>query len=449
MSAAALSPYLLASAKKSYDSSPSNRVAQNAMSSNDPLTVLLNRDHAALNHQHHYSVRLSKELKATSQKASGRCWIFACLNVMRNQMAKKYDLPDTFQLSQTYTFYWDKLERANYFLNQIIDSKSEPLDERLVQHLLSCPMNDGGQWDMLVGVIEKYGVVPQSAYPDKWSSTASRRFNAIMTALLRDWAMQLRDCAEIPECHKLREKFMVEAHRIATIHFGKPPVKFDWTFESSGKEKKFTRFVDLTPKAFLKEHVPYNVSDQISLINDPRNEYYKLYTVHALGSVIDGPPVLYVNLPVSELKKYALQTLKDDIPVWFGCDVGKEFNRKTQIMDTEQFSYEEFYGTQPTQNKEMRLRYGQSLMTHAMVLVGADQPDASAHPTKWRVENSWGAGDDNGDAGFAMLTDAWFDEYMYQVVVEKKRIEQDDKIKEALKGEVAVLPAWDPMGALA
>lgn len=145
MSAAALSPYLLASAKKSYDSSPSNRVAQNAMSSNDPLTVLLNRDHAALNHQHHYSVRLSKELKATSQKASGRCWIFACLNVMRNQMAKKYDLPDTFQLSQTYTFYWDKLERANYFLNQIIDSKSEPLDERLVQHLLSCPMNDGGQ----------------------------------------------------------------------------------------------------------------------------------------------------------------------------------------------------------------------------------------------------------------------------------------------------------------
>ena len=256
-SAVALSPYLMASASRAYDESPSNRVAQNAMASNDPLSVLLDRDHAAANHQHHYSVRLSKELKATSQKASGRCWIFACLNVMRNQMAKKYDLPDTFQLSQTYTFYWDKLERANYFLNQIIDSKSEPLDGRLVQHLLSCPMNDGGQWDMLVGVIEKYGVVPQSAYPDKWSSTASRRFNAIMTALLRDWAMQLRDCAEVPECHKLREKFMVEAHRVATIHFGKPPSKFDWTFESSGKEKKFTRFVDLTPKSFLRDHVPY------------------------------------------------------------------------------------------------------------------------------------------------------------------------------------------------
>ena len=139
----------------------------------------------------------------------------------------------------------------------IIDSKDEPLDGRLVQHLLSSPMNDGGQWDMLVGVIEKYGVVPQSAFPDKWSSTASRRFNAIMTANLRDWAMQLRDCAEPSDCHKLREQFMAQAHRIATIHFGKPPAKFDWTFQSTGKEKTFTRFTDLTPKTFLKEHVPY------------------------------------------------------------------------------------------------------------------------------------------------------------------------------------------------
>ena len=291
--------------------------------------------------------------------------------------------------------------------------------------------------------------MPKAVYGEAWSSTASVRFNRFMTSLLRDWACKIRAAqsagSSLTSLTEMKEAFLVEAHRVLTIHFGKPPTSF--TFEFNDKDKKLHRFEACTPMSFLNEHVPYVVGDQVSLINDPRNPYYKAYTVQSLGNVVGGKPVFYINVPIGELKKYTLETLKDDVPVWFGCDVGKHFNRARQTMDSEQFDYDLVFGTKPTQSKADRLRYGQSLMTHAMVFTGADvAPDATV-PRRWRVENSWG--DDTGDKGFALMTDAWFDEYMYQVVVDKSRFAADEQLMKCLDMEPIVLPAWDPMGALA
>ena len=447
-----LPPTFLPSANAAFASNPLNTLAMNACTTHDPTSILQNRTHSAASHQHHYSVRCSKELKATSQKSSGRCWIFACLNVMRNQMQKSMQLPDDFELSQTYVFYYDKLERCNYFLEQIIDTSSEPLDGRLVQHLLYHPMNDGGQWEMLVNVIDKYGVVPKSVYGDSWSATASVKFNRLMTALLRGWAQELRDAAAEGKSKErlgeMKEAKMVEAHRVLTIHFGKPPESFEWSYHDSGKDKKFHLFQDQTPLSFYKDHVPLAVSEQCSLINDPRNEYFKAYTVDRLGNVAGGKPVLYVNVPIDLLKKYTLETLQDDVPVWMGCDVGKDFNRAKQVMDTGQYDYDLVFGTGPKQTKEQRLRYGQSEMTHAMVFTGADLKEGESVPGRWRVENSWGS--DTGDSGYALMTDAWFTEYMYQIVIDKKRLQGDERIRACLEEtDPVVLPAWDPMGSLA
>lgn len=280
-----LSADFLQASLREFESDRRFELAQNVLTQLDPRDVLLKRN-AMPRQTHDFSVRLSREFKATSQKASGRCWIFACLNVMRHAMLKKYPkLPDNFELSQTYVFFYDKLERCNYFLERILDTYDEPLGGRLVQHILSSPLNDGGQFSMLKNVISKYGIVPRSSYPEAWSSTASRTFNRCLTAKLREWAAVLREaCVSkgVSEARALKAPMLKEAHRILLVHFGTPPQVFDWTY--TDKDKKNHRVDGLTPRIFLEEHVPFTISTKISLINDPRNEYYQTYTVDKLGN---------------------------------------------------------------------------------------------------------------------------------------------------------------------
>lgn len=456
-----LSSEFLAQSQSVFDAERRFALAQNAVTRTDPVEVTLKRashpspsdTNSGQELRHAFSVRLSKEMRACNQRASGRCWIFACLNTLRNAMARKYDLPDDFELSQTYTFFFDKLERVNFTLQRIIETATEPLDGRLVTHLLSDPMCDGGQWDMLVNVITKYGVVPKQAMGEAWSSTMSRRFNTLMTAKIREWAEQLRAAPDDAARRAMLEPMMQETHRLLLIHFGTPPSRFDWTFHTKkGGADSFKRFTDCTPLSFYADHVPVDVSSKVSLIHDPRNEYWKAYTVSMLGNVEGGSPVFYLNVPIEVLKKCALQTLQADQPVWFGCDSRRAFHRKTQTWDTEQFDLDLVFGTTLRQDKAARLRHGESLMTHAMVFTACDLPDGAAVPTIWRVENSWGEAD--GAKGYAYMTDKYWDEYMYQVVVDKELAgAYDDRLKQLIDAgvtdEATVLPPWDPMGSLA
>lgn len=452
-----LSPDTLKAAIEKVMENPLRRAAQNSATRSDHSEVLIDRARST-SYNHHYSVTVEKENKITNQKASGRCWMFAALNVARTPLIEKMDLPRDFELSQSWCFFWEKIERANYFLTTMVELAAEPLDSRLIQHLLACPMNDGGQWDMFAAIVEKYGLVPKSVFPESFSSSNSRRMNWILTHKLRGWASELRSAP--PEDRvAMIQRFLEETLGILLVSLGTPPTEFDWEYKD--KDGKYHMVPGLTPLQFYHEYVRdagFDFSEWISLINDPRNEYGKLYTVDYLGNVVGGPAVRYINVDITTMKKYTSSQLDKGQPVWFGCDVGKHFNRKLAVMDTKLYDFDLIYGTAPSMDKRTRLLYNDSLMTHAMVFTGYDQSPDGERTTKWRVENSWGSGEDNGpgagcpyslckDGGFYLMTDEWFDEYMYQIIVRKSDL--DPALVEVEKSEATALPAWDPMGALA
>lgn len=435
---------------------PLKQLAQNACTRGDHAEVMANRDRTT-SYDNIYAVKVEPAQKATSQKASGRCWMFAALNVCRVPMIRKYNLPDTFEFSQSYTFFWDKVERANYFLEAMIQLVDEPVDGRLVNHLLQSPLNDGGQWDMFVAVVQKYGLCPKSVFPETWTSSNSRRMNWILTHKLRGWAAELRE-APAAERQPMKAKFLEEFIGVLVVCLGTPPKSFDWTFED--KDKKHCAFRGLTPLSFLTDHVNaagFDFTEWVSLINDPRNEYGKSYTVNKLGNVIGGPDVTYINVDIEKLRSYTQLQLDRNEPVWFGCDVGKHFNRSMAVMDTKLYDFKLVYGVEPSMDKKTRLLYNDSLMTHAMVFTGYDK-DGDGAITKWLVENSWGDGSGNGagagdpyglncNKGFYLMSNEWFDEYMYQIIVKKGDLEPE--LAAVLAEPPTVLPAWDPMGALA
>lgn len=393
----------------------------------------------------HFSVSLEQG-KITNQKKSGRCWMFAALNCMRFQVMKKLNLED-FELSQNYTLFFDKLEKANYFLESILNTLDEPTDSRLIAHLLQAPLNDGGQWDMLTSIVAKYGLVPKSAMPETISSSATGEMVSYMTEKLREYACVLRRAhAEGTPKEELcakKEEMMQTIYNMLCICLGKPPKTFD--FECRDKDKNFHRETNLTPHAFYEKYIGLDLNDYISIINAPTKDkpYYRSYSVEYLGNVAEGRAVKYVNLPVDEMKKAAIAQLQDGEPVWFGCDVGKRSNRDG-IMDLDLYQVETLFGTSFGMTKAERLDYGQSVMTHAMVFQGVNL-DENGAPNRWRVENSWG--EDCGDKGYFVMTDRWFDEYTYQVVVNRRYLPKE--ALEAYDSEPIMLKPWDPMGSLA
>ena len=373
-----------------FESQRANLVAMNAVTANGLLGSAVNRT-AAQNDVHEFSISLEQG-EITNQKQSGRCWMFAALNTMRYQVMKKYNLK-TFELSQAYLFFWDKLEKSNYFLESILETAELPTGSRLVSYLLTAPVGDGGQWDMLCNLLEKYGVVPKTAYPESKSSSASREMDSVLTEKLREDACILRRMYKEhldEEALRLRKDEMLnEIYRLLCICLGEPPKTF--TFEYRDADKNFHRETGLTPKTFFEKYVGLDLKDYVSLINAPTSDkpYGHSYTVKYLGNVREGRPVRYLNLPIEELKKAAIAQMQDGQPVWFGCDVGKHSERDTGIMDLDIRSLENLLDTQFTMTKAERLDYGQSLMTHAMVFQGVNLDD-NGQPNRWRVENSWG-----------------------------------------------------------
>ncbi|CEG73287.1 hypothetical protein RMATCC62417_08698 [Rhizopus microsporus] len=424
-----------------------NLLAKNALAGNDPTNVFLNSSAAIHNDRHTFNVKIDLEGSATNQKSSGRCWLFAGTNIMRIAVITKYNLPDDFELSQSYLFFYDKLEKANWFLENMIDLAHEDIDDRVVQYLLTDPVGDGGQFDMLINLVEKYGVVPKSVFPETFSSSNTRRLNWLVTVKLREFATVIRKQISlgmsIQSVRVLKEKMMEDIYRIITIHLGEPPSQFDW--ETQDKNGKYIGIHHLTPKRFFKEVVNFPISSMVSLINDPRNPTDALYTVDRLGNIVGGKPIRYINTISENQKQLAINVLKSGRPVWFGCDVGQFSNNRVGAMDTKIYDYELAFNIKFNLTKEERLLYKESLMTHAMVFTGVHL-DKDGKPVRWRVENSWGE-DTSGDKGFWVMTDEWFSAFVYQVVLENKDVPK--KLLAILDTEPTVLPAYDPMGALA
>ena len=385
--------------------------------------------------------------KVADQKRSGRCWMFAALNTMRHSMREKLHMKDDFELSQNYTFFWDKLEKSNYFLENVLQTAELPTSDRKVAWLMQTPQQDGGQWDMLVALIQKYGVVPQTVMPETFNSSNSMEINKQLNLKLRKDAVELRELVAAKksddDIQKAKEKMLNEIYRMLAYTFGEPPASFD--FEYRDTDNNYHRIENITPQEFFKKYVGWNLDDYVSIINAPTADkpFNHMYTVEMLGNVLGGRQVRHLNLDMQTFRKVAIEQLKHGESVWFGSDVGQESDRKKGIMDTNLYHQDELFDVDFSMSKAERLDYGESMMTHAMVLTGVDLVDGQ--PTKWKVENSWG--DKVGEKGFFVMSDDWMEEFCYQIVVNKKYLPKD--LQEILKEEPTMLAPWDPMGALA
>ncbi|MCM3022731.1 aminopeptidase C [Heyndrickxia ginsengihumi] len=384
--------------------------------------------------------------KVANQKKSGRCWIFAALNTFRHRMSAQLNIKD-FELSQNYMMFWDKLEKSNFFLESILKTLDEQLEDRLVSWLLTTPQQDGGQWDMLVSLVKKYGVVPKQAMPESYQSSNSSDLNSILNAKLRECALVLRRMHEEGKAeNKLQEAkldMLADIYKILVFLLGEPPKTFD--FEYRDEEGKFHREINLTPQTFFEKYVGINLDDYVSIINAPTKDkpFGKTFTVKFLGNVIDGRQLKYLNVDIQTLKSLAIKQIKDGETVWFGSDVARYSDRKIGILDPELFDYEEAFGTHFNLTKAERLDYKESSLTHAMVLTGVNLIDGE--PNRWKVENSWG--EDVGNKGYFVMSDKWMDEYTYQIVVNKKYLSKE--LVKAYNQEPIQLQPWDPMGSLA
>ena len=426
---------------QSFNEDPKNILALNAVTENGIAAVALSRKE--VDRLNFTFSDLIESPDASNQERSGRCWLFSGLSMLALEAMKKLNL-GTFELSEIYQMFWDKIEKANYFLETIIETRREPLDGRLVSSLLSDPISDGGQWNMFVNLIKKYGVMPKTFMPETANSSNSDPMNALLASKLREYAKVLRDMTGASE-NELREKkgeLVKEFYKLLCINLGVPPEKFYWEWRD--KDNDFHRAGNITPIEFYSKYVGFKLDDFVSLINAPNKSFNKLYTIQYLGNVVGGEDVRYLNVDLKTMKKATVDMIKGRHAVWFGCDVAKMLQTEMGAMDLSIYDYESVYGTKFHIDKAARLEYGDSELTHAMVITGVDL-DENGNPRKWRVENSWGAA--IGDQGYMSMMNEWFDQYLFEVVVRKEYLSSE--LMKILDTEPVILSFWDPMCSLA
>ena len=419
-------------------------VMKNAVIANGIESVAFNNA-SRIGLQNNFSVEI-KTGKITSQEKSGRCWMFAGLNLFRPVVVKKLNIED-FEFSQNYPMFFDKLEKANYFLESILKTLNEDIYSRIIMWLMNDPLQDGGQWDMFVNLINKYGAVPKNVMPETYHSANSAVMNQLLSSQLRQWAAEIRNLHQSGKDESaLREKkegYIREFYRLLTYFLGDPP--FEFVYEYRDKEGLHKSIENLTPLKFYREYAGIDLDTYISLIHAPTPDkpFGKTYTIDFLGNVVEGKKILYLNTDLVKLKESAINQLKDNEPVWFGCDIGWQTEKKKGLMDTRVFLFDHSLGIQSEWNKTGRLLYGDSRLTHAMVFTGVNF--MNEEPTRWKVENSWG--EERGEKGFFIMSDNWFNEFIYQVVINKKYLPAE--LTDQLNQDPVVLPPWDPMGSLA
>lgn len=438
MAQGGISDEALKKIKEGYKGTPEEIALRNAISRNDINKLAVNLESQA-NIDTYFSHKVPSK-GITDQESSGRCWLFTGMNVLRAEMIKKYNL-GPFQFSQNYSFFWDQLEKSNLFLQGIIDTKSLPADDRKVDWLFKHALGDGGQFTGVSDIITKYGLVPAEVMPETYSSNNTSRMSNLLNLKLKEFGLELREMkndAKKLEARKLEMLGFI--YRFLVLNLGEPPTEFEWTmYDAAGKPVSTKKY---TPKSFYDEYVGKDLKGSYVLfMNDPTREFYKVYEIEYDRHQYDGANWVYVNLPIEEIKKMAIASIKDSTMMYFSCDVGKFYNREKGILDVNYYDYGSLMGTEFGMDKRERILTGSSGSSHAMTLMAVDL-DENGNPKKWMVENSWGM---TGYKGHLIMTDEWFDEYMFRVVVDKKYVPQN--ILELMKQKPTMLPPWDPMFA--
>ncbi len=432
-----ISTEMLLEIKKAYNySDPSTRAITNAVTGNEIKKLALsNEKNGKLDEDVKYKVNVKG---ITNQKSSGRCWMFTSMNVLRPKMIEKYNLSG-FEYSTNFLYFWDILEKSNLFLETAIKTANLPMDSREVVTIFSTPVGDGGVWNSFVNLVKKYGLAPKDAMPETFQSEKTSPLIHIINTKLREEGLKMRALAisKKQNLQTAKTESLQSIYRILAISLGEPPTHFTWRYKTTQGEIIEKQY---TPKEFAKETLDQNFEDFVMLMNDPSREFYKLYEIENDRNVMEGINWKYINLPIEEIKNFAQASIKANDAMYFSCDVGKELNNETGRSDLNTYDYSALFGVEFGMNKAERIATRESGSTHGMALVGFDT-DANDKPTKWLVENSWGK--TSGADGYIVLTDKWFDEYMFRLVVNKKYI--SEKILEILKQKSILLPPWDPM----
>lgn len=434
---------MLAKIKAGYQNTPENKALRNAILANDINKLATNADNSTA-FDAYFSNKVNSKA-VTDQKSSGRCWMFTGMNVMRSKAIAKHNLPADFQFSQAYTFFWDQLEKSNLFLQAILDHRVKSMSDKHVEWLFKNPIGDGGQFTGVADLVTKYGIVPKDVMPETFSSNSTSRMSNILSLKLREYGLELRDMANnkstTEQMLQDRKTEMLQTiYRILVMTIGEPPTEFTWTQrDASGKPVSTETY---TPHSFFKKYVDEDFSKYYMIMNDPTREYHKVYEIEYDRHVYDGKNWVYLNLPMEEIAPLAIASIKDSTMMYFSCDVGKFLDRDKGWLDVNNYDYASLFGTTFNMTKKERVATFASGSSHAMTLCAVDL-DADGKPLKWMVENSWGSS--YGYNGFLIMTNEWFNEYMFRVVVEEKYIPA--KILKLTKQTPIMLPPWDPMFA--
>lgn len=436
-----LTPEMLNKIKQSYKPTVQDKALRNAVANNKIQALALNLDNVN-KYDTHFSNRVNSR-GITDQKSSGRCWMFTGLNVMRSAMIAKYNL-GAFEFSQNYLFFYDQLEKSNLFLSLIIKHIDEPLDSKDNEWLFKNTLSDGGQFTGISDLVTKYGVVPSTVQPETYNSNNTRKIDDLITLKLKEYALELRAMktekkAKADKLEARKIEMLSQVYKMLVLAYGEPVQEFTYTLrDAQGKEISTETY---TPKSFYDKYVGKDLKNSyVMLMNDPSREFYKVYEIENDRHVMDGENWKYINLPIEDIKKVAIASIKDSTMMYFSCDVGKFLCSEKGLLDVNTYDYASLMGTNFGMDKKQRIQTFASGSSHAMTLCAVDL-DKDGKPKKWLVENSWGAS--SGWQGHLIMTDQWFDEYMFRVVVDKKYIPSD--ILKYLDQKPIVLPPWDPM----
>lgn len=415
------------------------KAMQNALSSNDISKLAWNRTNVGTtDHLFTYRVDVSG---ITDQKSSGRCWMFSSLNLFRPSVMKKFNTSE-FEFSESYLYFYDLLEKANLFLNNIENSASLPIENEKVRWYLKSPVDDGGQWINFVNLVKKYGMVPKDAMGETNSSENTSLLTKFLNTKLREYALEIRDLknskADPKKIATRKVEMLSEIYRMLALNLSEPPTEFVWRFKD--KDKKIVE-KNYTPQSFRDEVLgETNLDDLVMIMNDPSRPFWKHYEVENYRNTSEGNNWHYVNLPNDVIKEFCITSIKNNEALYASCDVGKQLRRDVGILDVDNFDYESVYGVKFGMNKAQRIQTGESGSSHGMALIAVDV-DAQGKPVKWQFENSWGPA--AGEKGYLTFTDAWFNEYMFRFVVNKKYLTA--KVLEIYGQKPEMLPPWDPM----